>query len=176
MIPVRIERRNVKNINLYLRAPYQEVLVTAPPYMAQSRIDAFIREKSSWIERNLERLKAREAEDPLTKPLDAAEKKRLNARLNAILPPFLETWAERMDVSVSAWQLRVMRRCWGVCHCRAHTITFNTHLGAKPEECIEYVVVHELCHLLEPSHNARFHRLMDTYLPDWKLHKKRLNE
>lgn len=174
-IPVRISRRRVKNINMYLRPPYTEVLVTAPRQMAESRITDFVRDKQPWIMKNLVKLRARKQSNPLEQPMTDAEKRKLAGRLNSILPEMVSRWEARLHVKAESFRLRVMRRCWGVCHTKARTITFNTHLGAKPESCIEYVVVHELCHLLEPSHNARFHRLMDSFLPDWKSRKKELN-
>ena len=61
-----------------------------------------------------------------------------------------------------------MKTRWGSCTVETGKIRLNARLARKPETCVEYVLVHELCHLLEPSHNARFHRLMDGFLPDWQ--------
>ena len=64
---------------------------------------------------------------------------------------------------------------WGSCNSRRHTIRLNTELVHKPYDMLEYVVVHELVHLFERYHNARFYRLMDKFLPDWKAKRQRLN-
>lgn len=172
---LRIERRPVKHINIYLRAPYEEVLVTAPPSMAQSRIEAFILEKQAWILKNTERLRANYALQPAEQKPDETRKAACRKRLTALLPVLLARWEPVLGVHAESFRLRLMKRCWGVCHCGLRTITFNLLLGEKPERCVEYVVVHELCHLLEPSHNARFHELMTRFLPDWKERKRQLN-
>ena len=173
-IRIRVERRKIKNINMYLRPPYDEVLVTAPIRMPEAVIKKFIREKEPWIERNIERLSSRE-QKPFVKP-DVATKKRYTERLNRLLPDMLSLWQSRLQVEVSSWRLRVMKTCWGVCHTGKRTISFNTLLGAKSEECIEYIVLHELCHLLEPGHNKRFYSFMDAFMPDWRERKKKFNE
>jgi predicted metal-dependent hydrolase len=64
---------------------------------------------------------------------------------------------------------------WGSCNCTAKTIRLNTDLAKKPPECLEYIVVHELVHLLEPTHNARFTALMDRFMPQWQLQRRLLN-
>jgi predicted metal-dependent hydrolase len=63
---------------------------------------------------------------------------------------------------------------WGSCNVKSGHITINIQLAAQPPDCLEYVVVHELCHLLEPSHNARFHALMTQFLPTWKQSERKL--
>jgi predicted metal-dependent hydrolase len=68
-----------------------------------------------------------------------------------------------------------MKTRWGSCNPAARSIRLNTDLARKPRECLEYVVVHEMCHLLEPTHNARFVALMDHFLPRWRFHRDVLN-
>lgn len=92
----------------------------------------------------------------------------------AALPLFTHHEA-RMGVHASAVRFRTMKTRWGSCNTRTKTITLNTQLVQLPSDCLESVVVHELCHLLEPSHNARFHGLMDRFYPSWKEARKRLN-
>ena len=65
---------------------------------------------------------------------------------------------------------------WGSCSIHSKKIRMNLQLAVKSEECVEYVLVHELCHLLEPSHNQRFYDLMSHFLPDWRERKQKLNE
>ena len=85
--------------------------------------------------------------------------------------------AER-TVTVCGWArtIRDMKTIWGSCSTKTGRIRINLQLAVYPDECIEYVVVHELCHLLEPSHNARFKQFMKKFLPDWKERKKLLNQ
>jgi predicted metal-dependent hydrolase len=91
------------------------------------------------------------------------------------LPELLRKWEPILAVTVMGVRVRRMKTRWGTCHPRARTIRLNSELAKKPKECLEYVVVHELVHLLEPSHNARFVALMDTFLPTWRLRRQDLN-
>lgn len=84
-------------------------------------------------------------------------------------------WEPVMGVHCTGFMIRNMKTRWGSCSIHSKKIRINLQLAAKPEECIEYVLVHELCHLLEPSHNERFYYFMDLYLPDWENRKKKLN-
>jgi len=89
--------------------------------------------------------------------------------------PLLAKWQPLMGVKVERFFVRRMKTMWGSCNYRAHTIRLNTELARKPPECLEYVVVHELVHLLEPTHNARFAALMDRFMPKWEFHREVLN-
>jgi len=89
--------------------------------------------------------------------------------------PLIEQWCSTLGVSIHKLYVRKMKRYWGSCNTHKETIRLNSELVKKPIECLEYVLVHELVHLLEPSHNKNFHALMTTFLPDWKKRKKLLN-
>ena len=81
-----------------------------------------------------------------------------------------------MKVHANGFTIRDMKTRWGSCSIHSKKIRMNLQLAVKPEECVEYVLVHELCHLLEPSHNQRFYDLMSHILPDWRERKQKLNE
>lgn len=68
-----------------------------------------------------------------------------------------------------------MKTKWGSCNPNSRSIRLNTGLAKKPPECLEYIVLHELVHLLEPTHNARFVALMDQYMPKWQFYRDALN-
>ena len=87
-------------------------------------------------------------------------------------PPLVEKWAPILNVQVNRISVRKMRTRWGSCSLRSAHIRFNSRLAEKPRECLEHVVVHELVHLLEPSHNHRFKSLMDQFLPPWRSYRK----
>jgi predicted metal-dependent hydrolase len=80
-----------------------------------------------------------------------------------------------MKVRVGRFFVQRMKTRWGGCNAKARTIRLNTELARKPPECLEYVVVHEMCHLLEPSHDVRFVAFMDRFLPRWQDHRDLLN-
>ncbi len=93
---------------------------------------------------------------------------------NAV-PPLFARWQPRIGVSVERFYVRAMKTKWGSCNHKACTIRLNTELAKKPAECLEYIVVHELVHLLEPTHNARFVALMDRFMPNWQFQRQVLN-
>jgi len=95
-------------------------------------------------------------------------------QLEEIIPDFLVKWEAIIGVRSNEWRLRKMRTRWGSCNIRERRIWLNLELAKKSRQCIEYVLVHELVHLLECSHNDRFKGLMDQFLPDWRLLRKEL--
>jgi predicted metal-dependent hydrolase len=97
-------------------------------------------------------------------------------RLRDLVPPLLGVWQEKLGVQAAEWRIRKMRTKWGSCSIRAKRIWLNLELAKKPAQCLEYVVVHELTHLIERRHNARFKSLMDKSLPMWRVCRKLLND
>lgn len=85
-------------------------------------------------------------------------------------------WEAKIGVAVVRYYVQRMKTRWGSCNSPARTIRLNTDLARKPRECLEYIVVHELLHFLEPTHSQRFHGLMDHYMPDWKHRRQVLNQ
>jgi predicted metal-dependent hydrolase len=78
-------------------------------------------------------------------------------------------------VQVKEWRIRKMKTRWGTCNREAGRIWINLELAKKPPSCLEFIVVHEMVHLLERHHNDRFRELMDALLPHWRLHREQLN-
>lgn len=95
--------------------------------------------------------------------------------LKAVLPEIVSKWEKTMNVSVSEWRVKKMSVKWGSCNIEAKRIWINLELAKKPISCLEYVVVHEMTHLLERHHTDRFVGLMDKFLPNWRLVKEELN-
>lgn len=98
------------------------------------------------------------------------------AQLKAAIEPLIEKWQPLMDVQVQHFAVRKMKTLWGSCQPQTATIRLNLELAKKPRPCLEYIVVHEMIHLLEPTHNARFVSLMDKFLPQWRSCRALLNE
>ena len=96
-------------------------------------------------------------------------------QIKTAVPTLLTQWEPKLGVKVERVYVRRMKTKWGSCNYTARTIRFNTELAKKPPECLEYVVVHELIHMLEPSHNGRFVALMDRFIPQWKFYREELN-
>lgn len=91
------------------------------------------------------------------------------AQMKILLPPLIEKWEEILNVRVNNWGIKIMKTRWGSCNIRARRIWLNLNLITKPLSCLEYVLVHEMIHLLEANHNKRFYALMDKFLPDWRM-------
>lgn len=97
------------------------------------------------------------------------------ARLKEKIPPLAEKWEEITGVRVDSWRVRKMKTRWGTCSINERRVWLNLELAKKPARCLEYIVVHEMVHLIEPGHNKRYKALMDGFLPDWRLRRKELD-
>ncbi|MDY0287671.1 MAG: SprT family zinc-dependent metalloprotease [Sphaerochaeta sp.] len=95
--------------------------------------------------------------------------------LKKIIAEYIPIWEEKIGVKVEEWQIRKMRTRWGTCNPEKKRIWLNLELAKKPSRCIEYIIVHEMMHLLERNHNEHFVNLMDTYLPNWPALRHELN-
>lgn len=97
-------------------------------------------------------------------------------QLNTLLPPLLEQWQAKLGVQVNAWGVKRMKTKWGSCNPATGRVWFNLELAKKPVQCLEYIVVHELIHLLVRRHNDQFMALMNNQLPKWHQQRDMLNE
>ena len=96
-------------------------------------------------------------------------------QLKTLIPPLLEKWQKALGVQVAAWGVKKMKTKWGGCTPATQRIWVNLELAKTPEQCLEYIVAHELTHLLERHHNERFTALLDKHLADWRQARKLLN-
>jgi predicted metal-dependent hydrolase len=96
--------------------------------------------------------------------------------LHEAVPPLIRKWEEKLGVTVSRYFLQRMKTKWGGCNHRAGHIRLNTQLVRKPKDLLEYVIVHEMAHLLEPTHNERFVAILDEKYPTWRDARAELNE
>jgi predicted metal-dependent hydrolase len=96
-------------------------------------------------------------------------------RVKALAAPLFTKWEKELGVHAAEWGVKVMRTKWGSCNVKAARVWLNLELAKKPHRCLDYIVLHELVHLLEHTHNERFVALMDKHMPKWKAHKKELN-
>ena len=163
----RLSMRIVKN---------GDVHVSAPIGMSKKEVEAFIVQHSEWIvearKKTSERQKQR-AEFYKQLPLTTrTQKEEALLRLKALVEPMVERHAKEMDVRPSVVHYKPMISRWGMCKVKDRSVCISTYVLLLPEWCVEHIVVHELCHLLEPSHNARFHALMDKFFPKWREARK----
>lgn len=96
-------------------------------------------------------------------------------RLKEIIPGIISQYENKLKVDVAEFAIKKMKTKWGTCSREAKRIWLNLELAKKPKECIEYIVVHEMVHLLERHHDERFIAFMDKFLPKWRFYKEELN-
>jgi len=157
-----------------------DVHVSAPIGMPREEVMRFVEEHRDWTnearKRNCERQKQR-AEFYNKLPLATrAQADEALERLKALVEPMVERHAKEMGVRPGIVYYKPTISRWGQCNVRDRSICISAYVLLLPEWCVEHIVVHELCHLLEPSHNARFHALMDKYFPRWREARKATTE
>jgi hypothetical protein len=96
-------------------------------------------------------------------------------QIKAAVSDLIAKWEPMIGVKVERVFVQKMKTKWGSCNPGARSIRLNTDLAKKPRECLEYIVVHEMVHVLEPTHNARFVALMDRLMPQWRVCREQLN-
>lgn len=221
-ISYTLKRKNVKNLNLRIR-PDTSVIVSAPPAVDVSDVDAFIFRKRSYISKTLNeikccsdkcndrqyisgegyrlegknlRLKVAVSDKDyietdgvflnlyLKDTNDSVKKAKLIKNFYAektrsitddILNHFFEI-IKKYDVEKPTLKLRSMQTRWGSCNAAKGIITLNPKLIEAPRNCIEYVIMHELCHLVHPNHSRKFYSFLSMQMPDWRDRKKLLDE
>lgn len=171
-IEVRLQRKRVKNLNLRIARDGGHVDASAPAWMTPADVADFVRRKHDWIEAQMERVSA----TPMAQAAQAskAEVAQWRAVVQACVPALVAAWEPIMGVKAGQLAYRNMTSRWGSCQPSTGRICINVRLALYPPECLEYVVVHELCHLLERGHGPRFHQLMDNFMPDWKQRRDKL--
>lgn len=165
-----VERRKVKNVTVRVREDGR-VTVSAPSWVSEGEIASMLESRSQWISERREKL-ARSPHGAVARASDE-ERAEWKALVQACVPVLVEHWAPIMGVQGRVKRLvyRDMTSRWGSCQPSTGRVCINVRLAAWPPRCLEYVVVHELCHFLEPSHGPRFKSLMDRFLPDWRERK-----
>ena len=152
------------------------VIVRAPLRTGLPRIKKFVNQKQEWVLGCLERTKEYREQKPLSADLSESKRNVYIRKAKETITKRVSYFARLMGVSYRNITIREQKTRWGSCSIHSKKIRMNLQLAVKSEECVEYVLVHELCHLLEPSHNQRFYDLMSHFLPDWRERKQKLNE
>lgn len=193
-IPVEVTRKRVKNLNLRVRSD-GTVTLSIPLRTPHAYAQAFLDRKAAWIAERVRRsaeqeaLKTPDDEAPGYIPLwgapvprEAALGERIGiddlyrAEVTRVLPDVAARIEQIIGVHAARWSVRTMKTRWGSCTPKTGAIRINARLAAYPPKCLEFVVAHELVHLLEPSHNARFHALLDEFCPNNRSIAQRLKQ
>ncbi|MDR1448505.1 MAG: M48 family metallopeptidase [Candidatus Ancillula sp.] len=160
---VHIQFKVVKNLRMKILAETGQLLLTVPVGTSHAVIEKFISSHTSWIDRQLEKIALRPTIDRIN-----------NEELLTSCEQLMQYWQEKLGVEVNRTRLRKMKTRWGVCNINTHIITINSELTKYPEQCLEYVIVHELTHLRVAAHNKEFWAIVENFLPDYKLWRSML--
>lgn len=175
-VPITVTKKRMKNMYLRIKKEDGSVLISAPHQMSDERIYRFAKERIDWIKTYQEKYKKAQAGRKAAVQISPSELKRQKAQLKKKVECLVEKWEPMMQVKVTGITIRQMKTRWGSCNVKTHHININLALAKKPPECLEYVVVHELTHILEPSHNEVFWDYMTQFYPEWKKVRKYLSD
>lgn len=160
-IRYQIEYKRIKN--LYIQIRNGEVIVKAPRYVTKKYIETIVKEKEKWILKKLEENKKEE------RNYDKEDVKNLESKLNIICPNLIR----KTGLKPNKIRIRNIKYAWGSCSTNKN-ITINLKLIDKSDEEIEYVVLHELCHIKYMNHSEKFWALVEKYMPNYKEIRKKL--
>ncbi len=154
-----------------------EVLVRAPRKASMRTIIKFVEEKETWIHKHLQRIKKRQTDqnDPGNQSLSREELAQLANQAMKVIPPKVAYYAARIGVIYGRITIRNQKTRWGSCSSKGN-LNFNCQLMRFPDEIVDYVIVHELCHRIEMNHSPEFWAEVAKILPDYKIRRKWLKE
>lgn len=175
-ITIIVTKKRMKNMYLRIKKEDGAVLISAPYEMSDERIYAFAKERIDWIRKYRQKYVFAKEQRKENRALSRPEMERQKRLLKKEVELLVKKWEPVMQVKVSGITIRQMKTRWGSCNVKTHHININLALLKKPPECLEYVVVHEMTHILEPSHNQVFWSYMTQFYPDWKRVRKYLND
>jgi len=96
-------------------------------------------------------------------------------QLKGQIPALIDKWQKIIGIKVNDWGIKKMKTKWGTCTIASNRIWLNLELAKKPQHCLEYIIVHEMIHLIERNHSDRFVAYMNKFMPQWHLYKEELN-
>lgn len=170
-LDIEVTHKDIRNLYLRVSPPDGLVRVSAPSRMQLDNIHRFILSRRDWIKRQQAKLRLQtQVTEKQCPVLDDGYRK----YLKETIPNLIDKYETIMGVKVSDFIIRKMKTRWGSCNTQTRRICLNLELAKRSVQCLEYVVVHEMVHLLEPSHNKRFYALMNIFMPDWKDYKTAL--
>ena len=160
-LPIEVTKKEVKNISIRIIPPHGTIRMSIPLFISNDKIISFLESKREWIINSRNRVITKAKNEP---KLDFNQSQDF---INSF-PPILEKWENKMGLKASKVKLQVMKSCWGSCRYQTKAISFNLKLATKPLECTEYVIIHELAHIVHPNHSQEFWKLVGKYCPDYK--------
>ncbi len=168
MLNIEIIRSNRKTVAIEIKADMR-LIVRAPLRMSKADIDKFIIDKTPWIESHLQRMRERGEGEPV-QPFTNTEIRELADRALDVIPKRAEELAREIGVSYGRITIKNQVTRWGSCSAKKN-LNFNCLLMLCPDEVLDYVIVHELCHLLHMDHSKEFWAEVERHCPDWRTHR-----
>ena len=162
-ITYKIQKKKIKN--LYIQIKNVEVIVKAPNKMKEKNIQEIVQKKAKWLKETLEKEQQKPKEEPIT------PQKLEN--LKSTVQMAIKKYANYLKVYPNKIRIKDIKYAWGSCSSNRN-ITINAKLANKSKEAIEYVVLHELCHLKEMNHSTKFWNLVEYCMSDYKIYRKEL--
>lgn len=175
-ITITVVKKRMKHMYLRIKKEDGNVLISAPHQMSDADIRNFAAERIDWIQKYQRKYAAAKNHRAETEQIGKEELERQKRELKKEVERLVAYWEPKMGVKVSGITIRRMKTRWGSCNVNTHHININLALANKPAECLQYVVVHEMAHILEASHNQVFWAYMTKFFPDWKRVRKYLND
>lgn len=174
---IEVIRSKRKTLAIEIR-PDMRVVVRAPEKIPQNEIMKFVEEKQNWIKKHLVQMyfKAEEIKKQKKEPaLTNADIEKLCQKALSVIPDKVKYYAKIMGVTYGRITIRNQKTRWGSCSSKGN-LNFNCLLMLMPDKVLDYVVVHELCHLKQMNHSKKFWMEVERYMPDYQNYKKWLNE
>lgn len=175
-IVITVTKKRIKNMYLRIKKEDGRVMISAPYQMSDLRIRRFAEERMPWIREYQEKYKQIKRQQDEKPALSEAEIRRRKVLLKAAVEKLIQKYEPIMHVKVSGVTIRQMKTRWGSCNVKTHHVNVNLALYEKGPEYLEYVVIHEMCHILEASHNKIFWGYVEKYCPNYKAIRAILNE
>lgn len=163
-IKYKIVKSRIKN--LYIHIKEGEVTVKAPIRLKEDSIHKFVYKKAKWIYEKVTEYQKQPHEKEIFEESDSN-------RLELIVKKNIEKYSEILQIRPKKVRIKEIKYAWGSCSSKQN-ITINLKLAKKDEKIIEYVVLHEMCHLKQMNHSKEFWKLVETQMPQYKTYKKAL--
>lgn len=165
-IPYTMQKSKIKN--MYIHIKEGKVIVKAPIRLKEKYIQEFLNKKSKWIYENVKRYEQKPKKEEKIEPEDVE-------RLKGVIEKSIEKYSKTLQVTPNKVRIKDIKYAWGSCSSKRN-ITINLKLATKEEKVIEYVVLHEMCHLREMNHSKKFWDLVEENMKDYKVYKKKLKD
>ena len=168
---IKIIRSNRKTVSLEIKADMQ-IILRAPLFMAEADINKFIEDKSRWLDKHLSEMRKKQSQPGIQdkKRLSSDDIDSLADKAMSVIPPKVKYFASIVGVTYGRITIRNQRTRWGSCSAKGN-LNFNCLLMLCPEDVLDYVIIHELCHRKELNHSKRFWAEVERVMPDYKEKK-----